>query len=140
MKKSLNQTSVKRIFRNVNYPIGDFLIQIKNASLAGNEKVSVAKTKYIKSVAEALKKERYLTEVVDDDGVITVTLAFHKKEPLLFGLKLVSRPGLRRYMSVDDLEKHRGPETLILSTAHGVLSSKDAIKLRVGGEVIAKIW
>lgn len=125
---------------NVNYPIGDFLIQIKNAALAVKGEISVEKTKFIKSVAITLKKEGYLTDVKDEAGILTVTLAFHKKEPLLLGLKLVSRPGLRIYMSADDIENQRGPEMLIISTPKGVMSAKEAIKKRLGGEVIVKVW
>jgi ribosomal protein S8 len=42
-------------------------------------------------------------------------------------------------MSVDDIEAIKTPEVYIISTPKGVLSSKQAIKQRVGGEVIAKV-
>lgn len=123
-----------------NYPVGDFLIQIKNAALAGNKKVSVRSTKLIHAVAKALEKESYLQKVSLEDDIVTVSLTFIHKEPALLNLKLVSRPGLRTYMNVDELESYRGPETLIVSTSNGVMSHKDAIKARVGGEVIVRVW
>jgi len=122
-----------------NYPIGDFLIQIKNAALAKKRKVTVQKTKLIFSVAKSLKKEGYLSEIEENDNELSVTLGFHKKEPKLFRLKLISRPGLRVYMGADELEKRRGPETLIISTPKGIMTLKAALKKRLGGEVIAEI-
>jgi len=58
----------------------------------------------------------------------------------MLGLRLVSRPSLRVYVGVEDLEKRRKPETLLISTPKGIVSAKDAIKGRVGGEAIFEIW
>jgi small subunit ribosomal protein S8 len=123
-----------------NYPLGDFLIQVKNAAMAKNAEVAVGSTKLIKAVAEKLKKLEYLSEVYEKEGRIIVHLAFRKKQPVLMDLKLVSKPGLRVYMSADDLEKKRGPSILVLSTPKGIKSHMEAIKMRVGGEVLVKVW
>lgn len=122
-----------------NYPIGDFLIRIKNAVMAGNRSVEVGSTKLIKAVAQVLKKGEYLSELKEKDGRLVVQLSYRKKEPVLMDVKLVSRPGLRVYMSVDELGKKRGPSTFVVSTSKGVLLSKEAIKKGVGGEVIAEV-
>lgn len=123
-----------------NYPVGDFLIQIKNAAMARNREVSVPETKLVKTVANVLKKQGLLDEIRKDKNNITVRLAYKKKEPVLLGLKLISKPGLRVYWDVDQLEKTKGPSMFLISTSVGILSSKDAIKKRVGGEVIVEIW
>jgi small subunit ribosomal protein S8 len=123
-----------------NYPVGDFLIRIKNAALAKNRKVSVRKTKLIKAVANALKKEGYLDNVKQTDGRVDVRLSFRHKEPVMLNLKLVSKPGLRVYKSFDELGKLKGPSVMILTTAKGVLSHKDAIKKHIGGEVMVELW
>lgn len=122
-----------------NYPLGDFLIRIKNQALAKGSEVSVVKTKMIVAVAKALLDLGVLREFVEENGNIVVKLAYRKKEPVLMDLKLVSKPGLRIYMSVDDLLKKKGPRVYILSTPKGIKNSKQAIKERVGGEVIAEI-
>ena len=122
-----------------NYPIGDFLIRIKNAVMAGNRSVEVGSTKLIKAVAQILKKGEYLSELKEKDGRLVVQLSYRKKEPVLMDVKLVSRPGLRVYMSADELGKKRGPSIFIVSTSKGVLLSKEAIKKGVGGEVIAEV-
>lgn len=117
----------------------DFLIQIKNASMAGNKTVTVKVSKKIERVAMALKKIGFLDEVKVKDGQIAVGLTFKNKEPILQDVKLVSKPGLRVYKAVWELETHKRPSVFLVSTPKGVISSKEAIKLRVGGEVIAEI-
>ena len=123
----------------MNYPVGDFLIQIKNAALARKQEVVVANTKLIRAVAGVLKSLGYLEKIKEDAGKITVQITYHRKEPLIGQVRLVSKPGLRIYASVDDLEKEKGPSAFIVSTPQGVMSSKEAIKKRLGGEIIAEV-
>jgi len=123
----------------MNYPIGDFLIQIKNAALARQQEVTVSGTKLIRTVADEMKKMGYLDKVEEKDGKVIVKLTFHRKKPLINKVRLVSKPGLRIYAGVDDLEKDRGPSVYIVSTPKGIMSSRDAIKNRLGGEVIAEV-
>lgn len=125
---------------NINYSIGDFLVRIKNAALAGKKEMEVDNTKLIESIAKVLKKEGVLTEIKKKDGKLTVKLAYRKKEPILMNLKIISRPGLRIYMSVDELSAIRGPSCFILSTSKGMKTSREAIKERIGGEIIVEIW
>lgn len=123
----------------VNYPIGDFLIRVKNAASAGKKEIVVANTKLIKAVSDVLKKEGYLNEVSKTKDDLAVTLAMKNKKPILMDIKLVSKPGLRVYMSADELDARRKASILILSTPKGVVSSRVAKKARVGGEVIAEV-
>ncbi len=124
----------------VNYRVGDFLIQIKNASLAGRREVTVEKTNLIKGVAEVLKKEGYIDDIKEEGRFLTIHLAYKSKEPVLLNLKLVSKPGLRTYVTLDDILARTDYSTfLILSTPKGVISSRLAIKEKVGGEVIAEV-
>ena len=123
-----------------NYPVGDFLIQIKNAGLAKRRSVTVPKTKLIHSVAKVLVKEGYLTEVVAEKNLLRVQLSYRKKEPVLLDLKLVSRPGLRIYKKAEALKRQKGASFLIVSTPQGIVSSRQAVKQNRGGEAIAEIW
>lgn len=122
-----------------NYPLGDFLIRIKNQALARGVEVSVPKTKIIFAVANTLVELGVLREVVEENGKIIARLAYRKKEPVLMNLKLVSKPGLRIYASVDELKKLKGPKVYILSTPKGIMNSRQAMKEKIGGEVIAEI-
>lgn len=122
-----------------NYPIGDFLIRIKNASLANNKEVEMLSSKFVKEVARALKEEKLLEKIEDNKGIIKVHLAYSHKKPVIMDIKLVSKPGLRVYKSVDDLEKIKRPTIFMISTSKGVMSAQKAIKQRLGGEVLAEI-
>lgn len=117
------------------YLIGDFLIQIKNAAMAKNKEVLISSNKKVISVAKALKTMGFLDKV--EKGV--VTLSFKDKTPLMTDLKLISKPGRRIYISIRDLEKRRKPSVLLISTPNGVISSKEALKIHMGGEVIAEV-
>jgi small subunit ribosomal protein S8 len=124
-----------------NYQVGDFLIRIKNASLARMKEVTgLMATKYIKGAASALKDAGYVDKITEKDGELTVSLAFRNKRPVLMDLKIISRPGLRLYKNVEELEKDKGPFIFLISTSKGVITSQKAIKARLGGEVIAQIW
>lgn len=122
-----------------NYQIADFLIRLKNASMAGIKAVEFPKTNLVLAVAKTLKKEGFLDTVAEKDNQITVTLAIFMKKPVLSNVKIISRPGLRIYKNVDELLAIKTPETFILSTPKGVMAHKEAIKQRTGGEVIAKV-
>jgi small subunit ribosomal protein S8 len=125
-----------------NYSIGDFLIRVKNAALAGRKEVIVPMTKISLSAAKVLKKLGYLSEVSTSESKkeIVCSFAFKRKKPVLMGLKLISKPGLRIYMGIKEIENRKKPSTLILTTPKGVISSLEAKKERIGGEVIAEVW
>lgn len=125
--------------RKTNYPVGDFLVSLKNAAQAGQKVVELDGAKFLKSVALALKEAGYLDSVEVEDGKLKSSLAYRKKEPLLMDIKLVSKPGLRIYMGADDLAEKKGPFSFIVSTSKGVMMSDDAVKKRLGGEVLAKV-
>ncbi len=124
----------------VNYPIGDFLIRIKNAAMAGGKEISFPSTKLVVSVAKVLEKSGYLANVSNSKGTLTASLAIKKKSPVLLNLKLVSKPGLRVYVGVDELKVRKGVSMLVISTPKGIVTNREAIKLGMGGEVIAEIW
>jgi len=144
-KKNNNQAKIAKKLPKLNsaalnYPIGDFLIRVKNAYLAKNRNIELKNSKLIESVAKVMEKQGFLEEVKKEEERLLVKLAFRKKEPVILGLKLVSSPGLRVYKGARELQGYKGPSTFIASTSQGVMTSKDAIKKRLGGEVIAEIW
>jgi len=119
--------------------VTDFLIRLKNASMAKNKNVQTRLTKKTLAVAEALKKLGYLDEVKKNGTILNVTLAYRSKKPVLMNIKLVSKPGLRVYLGTDELAKKKGPTIFLVSTPSGLVSSREAVKRRIGGEVIAEI-
>lgn len=125
-----------------NYPVGDYLIRIKNAARAGRREIVVEKSKFVEAVGKALVKVKVLESVEAHDGNLVSQLAYHRKAPVLLDLRLVSKPGLRIYMSVDELSlrKRRNASKLLLSTPAGIMGSDEALKKNIGGEVIVEIW
>src|SRR4030043_1466050 len=122
-----------------NYPVGDFLIRVKNAVLAKRKIVDFPSNKFVVSVVKSLIKEGYLQEIQVNQKLLKVSLSYRKKEPVITNIKLVSKPGLRVYIKIEDLQKIKSPSIFILSTPGGIMSSREAIKKKLGGGVIAEI-
>ena len=127
-------------------PIADFLTRIRNASDARHESVEIPASNIKKSISEILKREGFIRdyEVADDNkqGVIKVFLKYGPNgERVISGLKRISKPGLRNYVSAEDLPKVlNGLGIAIVSTSAGVITDKEARQKNVGGEVIAYVW
>ena len=130
----------KKLEGITNYPVGDFLIRIKNAAAVGKKEIFFASTKKILALARILEKAGFLEEVKNEKGILSVKLTIKRKEPVLMGLKLISKPGLRIYMGLKDLEKIKGPSIFLISTSKGVMASNEAKKKRLGGEIISEVW
>ena len=123
-----------------NYPIGDFLIRIKNAAQAKNREVTVSATKKKVAIAKALEKAGFVEEIKSKDGILSLSVSFSHKSPILMDLRLVSKPGRRVYYKLSDIEAKRGPSIFLVSTPKGILTTKEAKKIGSGGEIIAEIW
>lgn len=124
----------------VNYPVGDFLIKVKNCAMAGNKTLTVSGNSQIAAIAESMKKSGYFDEVKKAGDELTISLSFKDKKPLLMNLKLVTKPGRRIYMGADEIGAKRGPSQFLISTPKGIMSTREALKARTGGEVIAEIF
>jgi len=133
---------------SMNDPIADMLTRIRNACMQRHASVTMPKSKLKVAIAEILKQEGfirdYMVQPVDGKPFehIVLTLKYTAdREPVITGLKRVSRPGLRIYSKHDDIPRVRGGMGLaILSTPKGVMSGHDAWRQNVGGEVLAYVW
>jgi len=126
-------------FNTTNYDTGDFLIQMKNASMAKNKEITVRANKKIVALAEGLKKMGFVDVIKKEKDSLMVSLTYKDKKPLLMDVKLISKPGLRVYKSITEIEKRKSPATYIISSTRGIISTKEAVKFRIGGEIIAEI-
>lgn len=127
------------------YSIGDFLIQIKNASLARRRVVTVQFSRLSESVGKVLQKEGFLeevkTDVNDEKKILVATLRFVRRKPVVSGIKLISKPSIRSYVKAHEMgKKVRGSSVKILSTNQGILTGKEALSKRIGGELLFEIW
>jgi small subunit ribosomal protein S8 len=129
----------------MNYTVGDFVIQLKNASLARKKEVITSYANISKAIAKVLVKEGFLDSVTEDtvDGhrSLIVKLRYVRRRPTLTDVALVSKPSLRAYVPSNIILKKQGKsETAILSTNIGVITGKEAVKKGVGGELLFKVW
>ncbi len=127
-------------------PIADMLTRIRNAGNAKHTSVDIPASNIKKEISEILLNEGYIKnyDVIEDDkqGVIRIDLKYGpNNERVITGLKRISKPGLRVYVSKNDVPKVLGGLGIaILSTNKGVITDKEARKLQVGGEVLAFVW
>jgi Ribosomal protein S8 len=127
-------------------PIGDMLTRIRNAVMARKKEVVVEPASKLKmAILDVLKREGYIEGyTVEGEGVkkrIIVHLKYYKGKPVIQVIERVSKPGRRVYVGVDEIPKvFNGLGIAILSTPKGVLSDGEAKKLRVGGELICKVF
>ena len=127
-------------------PIADMLTRIRNALMVNKEVVEVPSSKMKKAIADIMLEEGYVSDVklVEDglSGKLVITLKyFGKRQPVINGLKRVSKPGLRTYAGVENMPKVMdGLGVAILSTNKGAMTDKQAKAANVGGEVLCFIW
>ncbi len=129
-------------------PIADLLTRIRNAVKANHKVVVAPSSKIKKEIVRILHEQGYiLAYKIDQDErgheVIKIALKYHPqtKVPAIKNLKRVSRPGLRRYASVETMPRVlNGLGIAILSTNKGVITNKAARVANVGGEVLCYIY
>ena len=121
--------------------VNDFLTRIRNAMLARQREIIVPHSKLKEAVARVLKKEGYLVGVKKEKRNLLVELAYKRRQPIISGVKNVSRPGMRIYRKVNQLPRPLGGAGIsIVSTPKGVMSDKEARKKGLGGEVLGEVW
>ena len=130
---------------NVSDPIADFLTRIRNATRSGKAEIVAPFSKMKGEVARVLKEEGFVSSVEIDKSdampKIRVGLKFVGSRSVITNLQRVSRPGLRRYVGADDIPTVlSGVGISILSTSSGVMSSREARRKNVGGELLAFVW
>ena len=128
-------------------PIADMLTRIRNANAAKHSTVDVPASKMKIAIADILVREGYIEkyDLVDagshQDIHIILKYGADQNDKIISGLKRISKPGLRVYVSKDELPRVLGGLGIaILSTNQGVITDKEARKLQVGGEVLAFVW
>ena len=127
-------------------PISDMLTRIRNAQIAKHDVVVLPASNTKKAIAKILLAEGYVKSVdfVDEapQGSIKIALKYvNGKQPVIAGLKRISKPGLRVYAKAEELPKVLGGLGIaIISTSKGLMTDKEARKEMIGGEVLAYIW
>lgn len=126
------------------------LIRISNAQAVDKEHVSVPFSKIKFKIAQVLKENGFIQEVEkkskkgrkSEVDYLLISLKYDDlRNPALNGFKLVSKPSRHLYAKVEDMKPVRsGYGIAVISTSKGVMSSKEARKQSVGGEILFEVW
>ncbi len=127
-------------------PIADMLTRVRNANLAGHQKVEVPSSRMKDAIAEILKAEGYIKDFErisnNKQGMLKLYLKYGRdSQRAITGIKRISKPGLRVYAKKDELPRVLGGLGIaIISTSQGLMTDKEAGKAGLGGEVICYVW
>ena len=127
-------------------PISDMLTRIRNAGTARHAQAVSPSSKKKLAIAKVLEEEGFLGEVRVDprDGhpMLVMTVRYDEDgDPLIDGIKRVSKPGRRVYVNAREVPKIRnGLGISVISTSKGILSDRGARESSVGGEVVCEVW
>jgi|SRR5579885_1000146 len=122
----------------------DFVIQLKNASLAHKRTITVPYVKLHQAIAKALVKDGFLEKVSEETSEgkkkLVITIRYSHRKPVMTDIDIISRPSLRVYIGADEIAAMQGrAASLIISTNQGVLTGREAMKKKTGGELLFKI-
>ena len=128
-------------------PIADYLTRVRNAIAANHRIVEVPASNIKKEMTKVLFEKGYVQNFkFEDDGVqgtIKIALKYNPvtKKNAITKLERISKPGLRKYASADNLPRVlNGLGISILSTSQGVITEKEARSLNIGGEVLCQVY
>lgn len=126
-------------------PIADLLTRIRNAISVGKTEVRVPTSKMKVAVAEQLKKHGYLRDVKVEKSsprdTLVITICNEGENPAITAVERISKPGRRVYAKVDEIPTVvSGRGIVVISTSKGVMTGREAVKARLGGELICKVY
>jgi len=127
-------------------PLADMLTRLRNAVMVKFDSVKMPKSSVKVSIAKVLKDEGFISDYhVTDEGVqgtLILDLKYgSNKEPVIVGIKRISKPGLRKYAKVNDISQVlNGLGIAIISTSNGIVTDKIARANNTGGEILCEVW
>lgn len=130
----------------MNHLVSDFIIRVKNSAIAKRKEVVLPYSKINKEIGRVLVKEGFLENIKEEEvegkKQLRAVIRYENRIPVLTDVMVISKPSLRVYAPVSKIMeiRKRGKRTVIVSTSQGVMSSFDANKKGVGGEVLFAIW
>jgi small subunit ribosomal protein S8 len=125
--------------------ISEMLTSIRNAQAVLKSTISVPFSNLKYEIAKILEQEG-LIEKIEKKGkkgkkTFEITLRYKDSLPAISGVKRISKPGQRIYISHKELKPVKnGFGFIIISTSKGLLTNKEAHKQKIGGEVICEVW
>jgi small subunit ribosomal protein S8 len=126
-------------------PIADFLTRIRNGCMANKEEIFAPFSKMKSEISRILQEEGYIwsyeVDTAEAHPRLKVKLKYQGRVPVLRTIQRVSKPGLRKYVSVDEVPRVLGGLGIsILSTSRGLMTGAKAKRAKVGGELLAIVY
>ena len=126
-------------------PIADLLTRIRNAVMVGKNEVKVPSSNLKLAVAKELKKAKYLSDVKIESAkprdMLVITINKEGENATINEIKRISKPGRRVYVGATEIPRVKNGRGLVLvSTSKGIVSGQNAIKERLGGELILEVY
>ena len=127
-------------------PIADLLTRIRNASMAGHKRLSMPSSKLKREIVRVLQENHYVRGFAEQpdnrQGRLLVRLRYTPSQtPVFRGIARLSRPGLRRYASCEEIRTHnRRMGMTVVSTSRGVMNGEQAVSQGIGGELLCQVW
>tara|TARA_X000000368_G_scaffold309451_1_gene247390 strand:- start:763 stop:1152 length:390 start_codon:yes stop_codon:yes gene_type:complete len=126
-------------------PISDMIARVKNAQSRGHKEVLLESSKIKLGICKVLESEGYIkkVELVGEQPKqkIKITLKYFEDLPVIKEFDRASKPGLRKYFSFDQIPPVKGGlGTAIVTTSKGIITSDQAKKEKVGGELICTVF
>ncbi len=127
-------------------PISDMLTRIRNAGMNRQRQVVMPSSNLKVELARILAEEGFISgyNVTDEAPQPNLILGLKytgKGNPVITGLRRVSKPGRRIYAGYREITWVRsGLGINIVSTPQGVMTGRQARKAKAGGEILCEIW
>ena len=126
-------------------PVADLITRIRNAIAVGKTEIRVPTSKLKLAVAEKLQKINYIEKVELEEAsprsIIHIVINNEGENARINEISKVSKPGRRVYAGVEEIPRVKsGRGTVLVSTSKGIMTGQEALKNKLGGEVLVKIW
>ena len=126
-------------------PIADFFTRIRNGLMVHHNSIEMPSSKMKVRIAEILQEEGFIKKfhVREDNkqGILKLHLKYHNGDPAIRGIRRVSKPGRRTYVSSRSIPKVlSGLGIAIITTSSGVITDQLCREKGVGGEVLGHVW
>ena len=126
-------------------PVADYLTRLRNAVQARHKRLDIPSSNLKRELTKLLVAHKFISgysEIKETaQGVLRIQLKYNDGQPVITGLKRISKPGLRKYAASNELPRVLGGLGIaVISTPKGLMTDTEARQAKVGGEVLCEIW
>lgn len=126
-------------------PVADLITRIRNAIAVGKTEIRVPTSNLKYAVADKLQKIHYLEKVeiekAEPRSILHIIINNEDENARINEITKVSKPGRRIYAGVNEIPKVKsGRGTVLVSTSKGIMTGQEAVKNKLGGEILVKVW